>query len=102
MNADYKADKQKFNEKMAKCMNDIFDVIDTNKDRSISWEEFQISFQAYGQDKIAEDKKFFQAFNPDPKENLVPLKTIADAWIEFLTGEDSSKPNPVGSAVTKA
>lgn len=93
MKAEYKVDKKKFQEKMAKCMDSIFDVIDTNKDRSISLEEFNISFQAYGQEKIAGDDKFFNAFNP--KDGLVPLRDLSEAWVDFLTNDDSSKANPV-------
>ena len=40
-----------------------FDVIDTNKDRSISEEEFLIAFKAYGHENVALDTKFFNSYN---------------------------------------
>lgn len=99
ISADFQANKQKFHNDMKECISFIFEVIDTNRDRSISQEEFNIAFRAYGQDKIADDEKFFQAFNP--KDGLVPLGVITDAWIDYVTNEDASKPNPVYSVVNK-
>lgn len=89
LNKDYKADKAKFQADMSRCFNTFFDVIDTNKDRSISEEEFLIAFKAYGHENVALDTKFFQAYNP--KDGLVSLREIVDSWIDFVTGEDASK-----------
>lgn len=89
LNNDLKTDKAKFTADMDKCFNIFFDVIDTNKDRSISEEEFLIAFKAYGHENVALDTKFFQAYNP--KDGLVSLREIVDSWIDFVTGEDSSK-----------
>jgi len=93
LNNDFKADKGKFKEAMTKCFNIIFDVIDTNKDRSISEDEFLIAFKAYGHENVALDTKFFSAYNP--VDGLVPLKDIVESWIDFATSEDASKPSVV-------
>jgi hypothetical protein len=96
LNKDLSADKAKFNEEMTKCFNTFFDVIDTNKDRSISEDEFLIAFKAYGHENVALDTKFFKAYNPI--DGLVPLRQIVDSWIDFVCGEDSSKGSIVKTA----
>lgn len=96
LNADFTADKAKFSEEMTRCFNVFFDVIDTNKDRSISEEEFLIAFKAYGHENVALDTKFFQAYNP--VDGLVSLRQIVDSWIDFVIGEDASKGSIVKTA----
>jgi hypothetical protein len=81
---------------MEKCFDTFFDVIDTNKDRSISEDEFLIAFKAYGHENVALDTKFFKAYNPE--DGLVPLKDIVASWVDFACSEDSSKPNVVKTA----
>lgn len=93
---DYTTDKAKFKEEMSKCFNIFFDVIDTNKDRSISEEEFLIAFKAYGHENVALDTKFFNAYKPT--DGLVSLRAIVDSWIDFVTGEDESKGSIVKTA----
>lgn len=96
LNKDYKADKKKFIKNMQDCFDMLFDVIDTNKDRSISEEEFLVAFKAYGHENVALDTKFFKAYNP--VDELVPMKNIVDSWVDFTTSEDSSKPSVVKTA----
>lgn len=96
LNKDYTADKAAFVAQMDKCFNTFFDVIDTNKDRSISEEEFLIAFKAYGHENVALDTKFFKAYNPT--DGLVPLRQIVDSWIEFVSSEDESKGSIVKTA----
>ena len=82
LSAEYAKDKAAFRQHMDKCFNSLFDVIDTNKDRSISEEEFLIAFKAYGHENVALDTKFFKAYNPE--DGLVPLRQIVDSWICFV------------------
>ncbi|XP_052800280.1 sarcoplasmic calcium-binding protein-like [Mya arenaria] len=96
LNKDFTTDKVKFIEGMTTCFNTFFDVIDTNKDRSISEDEFLIAFKAYGHENVVLDTKFFQAYNP--KDGLVSLRQIVDSWIEFVTSEDASKGSIVKAA----
>merc|ERR1712179_415132 len=97
LNKDFSADKAAFVAQMDKCFNTFFDVIDTNKDRSISEEEFLIAFKAYGHENVALDTKFFQAYGP--KDGLVTLREIVDSWIDFVTGSaDSGKGQIVKTA----
>lgn len=93
LNGDFKADKKAFVKKMQDCFDLFFDVIDTNKDRSISEEEFLIAFKAYGHENVAKDTSFFKAYGP--KDGLVPLKDIVTSWVDFATCEDCSKPDVV-------
>nr|BAA25310.1 sarcoplasmic calcium-binding protein [Meretrix lusoria] len=96
LNKDFTADKNKFIATMQSCFDILFDVIDTNKDRSISEEEFLIAFKAYGHENVALDTKFFKAYNP--KDGLVPLKDIVTSWVDFATSTDASKPSVVKTA----
>lgn len=96
LNKDFTTDKAKFVAEMTKCFNTFFDVIDTNKDRSISEDEFLIAFKAYGHENVALDTKFFTAYNP--KDGLVPLRQIVDSWIDFVTSDDASKQSIVKTA----
>ncbi|KAL4222881.1 hypothetical protein ACF0H5_018921 [Mactra antiquata] len=93
LNKEFSADKAKFVAKISDCFDMFFDVIDTNKDRSISEEEFLYAFKAYGHENVALDKSFFQAYGP--KGGLVPLKDIVASWINFATSEDASKDDVV-------
>jgi len=96
LNADYSNDKAKFQEEMTRCFNTFFDVIDTNKDRSISQDEFLIAFKAYGHENVALDTKFFNAYGP--KDGQVCLREIVDSWIDFVAGDDASKGSIVKTA----
>ncbi|WAQ93827.1 SCP-like protein [Mya arenaria] len=97
LNNDFKTDKAKFLSEMEACFKTLFNVIDTNQDRSISEDEFLIAFKAYGHENVALDTKFFKSYNPD-KDGLVPLMNIVNSWIQFTTSEDESKPDVVKAA----
>ncbi|KAL4222880.1 hypothetical protein ACF0H5_018920 [Mactra antiquata] len=90
---EYIACKDTFIENMKKCFNTLFDVIDTNKDRSISEDEFLIAFKAYGHENVALDKTFFTAYKP--VNGLVSLRTIVDSWVDFVCSDDKDKPDVV-------
>lgn len=94
---DFSGDKAKFTSEMTRCFNIFFDVIDTNKDRSISEDEFLIAFKAYGHENVALDTKFFKAYNPTD-DGLVSLREIVDSWIDFVVGDDASKGSIVKTA----
>ena len=94
---DYAKDKAAFRKNMEKCFDLFFDVIDTNKDRSISEDEFLIAFKAYGHEQVAADQKFFKAYCP--ADGLVPLRQIVDSWICFVC--DDAKPS-AGEVVKSA
>ncbi|XP_053373674.1 sarcoplasmic calcium-binding protein-like isoform X3 [Mercenaria mercenaria] len=96
LNNDLKTDKKKFVDNINKCFNTIFDVIDTNKDRSISEDEFLIAFKAIGHENVALDTKFFKAYNPT--DGLVPMTEIVASWVDFVTSDDSSKKSVVKTA----
>lgn len=89
----YNADKAAYTAKMTKCFNTIFDVIDTNKDRSIELNEFIIAFQAFGHENENLIRKTFELMNP--KDGLIPLKDVVNAWIQFTTCDDPHKKDVV-------
>lgn len=96
LSGQYTKDKAAFLETMTKCFTEIFDVIDTNHDRSIEPDEFVIAFQAFGHENEAIVRKAFDLMGP--KDGVIPLRDIANAWINFVTSDDSSKPDPVKQA----
>lgn len=98
---DYNKDKTVFKKEMTDCFNMIFDVIDTNKDRCISLEEFIFAFKAFGHENEELLRRSFDAYNPD-KEHQVPLWQIVQSWVEFVADEDRKKPNAVKHAFDAA
>lgn len=84
--SEFSADKKAYTDKITKCFNELFDVIDTNKDRSIELSEYIIAFQAFGHENEKLVTKSFELMNP--KDGLIPLKDIVNAWIQFVTSED--------------
>jgi len=82
----YTSDKEKFKSRMQECFDTIFDVIDTNKDRSIELDEFIFAFKAFGHENEKLVTKAFSLF----ESNLVPLHAIVTAWVNFVTCEDPS------------
>ncbi|XP_060076788.1 sarcoplasmic calcium-binding protein-like [Ylistrum balloti] len=92
----YSKDKAGFVKNMTDCFNTIFDVIDTNKDRSIDLNEFIYAFKAFGHENEDVVRKAFALFKPT--DNTVPLRTVVDAWISFVTCEDESKADIIKKA----
>ncbi|XP_062619305.1 sarcoplasmic calcium-binding protein-like isoform X2 [Saccostrea cucullata] len=90
----YNKDKAAFKDQMQKCFDVMFDVIDTNKDRSIELNEFIFAFKAFGHENEELVTKAFKLFNNE----LVPLRDIVTAWVQFVTEEDSSKRDVVREA----
>ncbi|OWF50458.1 sarcoplasmic calcium-binding protein [Mizuhopecten yessoensis] len=93
----FKKDKKAFLATMTACFNMIFDVIDTNKDRSIDLNEFIYAFAAFGHENESVVRTAFALLKPDDN-NTVPLRTVVDAWISFVTCEDASKTDVIKSA----
>uniref|UniRef100_A0A8W8MDY5 EF-hand domain-containing protein n=1 Tax=Magallana gigas TaxID=29159 RepID=A0A8W8MDY5_MAGGI len=85
----YNADKAAFRDRMQQCFDMMFDVIDTNKDRSIELDEFIFAWKAFGHENKDLVTKAFSLF--DAKDGLVPLRDIVSAWVQFVTSDDSSK-----------
>ncbi|KAJ8305204.1 hypothetical protein KUTeg_017245 [Tegillarca granosa] len=92
----YNKDKDAFVKEINDCFNMIFDVIDTNKDRSIELNEFIYAFKAFGHENEGLVRKAFQLLNP--KDGLVPLRDIVNAWVSFVTSTDQSKPDAIKQA----
>ncbi|XP_062619304.1 sarcoplasmic calcium-binding protein-like isoform X1 [Saccostrea cucullata] len=82
----YKKDKVAFKAEIQKCFDEIFDVIDTNKDRSIELNEFIYAFKAFGHENEEVIKKAFALYNAP--NGLVPLRDIVSEWVKFVTEED--------------
>ncbi|XP_022309766.1 sarcoplasmic calcium-binding protein-like isoform X2 [Crassostrea virginica] len=85
----YNTDKVAFKDRMQKCFDLMFDVIDTNKDRSIELSEFIFAWKAFGHENEELVSKAFKLFNAE--NGLVPLRDIVSAWVTFVTDDDSSK-----------
>ncbi|XP_062591107.1 sarcoplasmic calcium-binding protein-like [Saccostrea cucullata] len=82
----YKQDKVDFKAHIQRCFEMIFDVIDTNKDCSIELKEFIFAFKAFGHENEDLVTKTFKRFDKE----LVPLREMVAAWVQFVTDDDSS------------
>lgn len=96
LTARYNKDKDAFQKEMTACFNMIFDVIDTNKDRSIELSEFIYAFKAFGHENEGVVRKAFDLLRANSE--LIPLQVVVDSWISFVTCEDSSKTDVVKQA----
>ena len=85
LKAEDKNDRKTFRKRMQRGFNALFDIIDTNKDRAISEDEFSIAFKAFG---IENRIDFFQAYSP--KDGSVRLSKIVNSWICFVSDEAES------------
>ena len=85
---DYNKDPAAFKANMQKCFDEIFDVIDTNKDRSIELNEFIFAFKAFGHENEDLIRKAFSLYNAPG--GLVPLRDIVSEWVKFVTEKDSN------------
>lgn len=86
----YKKDKAAFKKEMQACFDCIFEVIDTNKDRTIDQDEFVFAFKAFGHENEPLVRKAFSLYNVDTANKVVPLKDIVSEWVKFVTEEDSN------------
>lgn len=92
-NAAFKADKNKFIERIKKCEDIICHFVDIAGDGYVSEEEFILIFKAGGHGDVELDKKFYQQFNP--VDHKVAVSDMIKLWTHYLTSEDSSIPDPV-------
>lgn len=92
-NAAFKADKNKFIERMQKCEDIICHFVDTAGDGFVSEEEFILIFKAGGHGDVDLDKKFYEQFKP--VDHKVSNADMIKYWTQYLTSEDSSIPDPV-------
>ncbi|XP_053373653.1 sarcoplasmic calcium-binding protein-like [Mercenaria mercenaria] len=97
LNEDFKADRDKFVKKMQTCFEQAFEINNLDGGELLSEEDFVIAFRAAGHEQITLEKKFFNAYNP--VDGLVPIKQIVESWVQFMSSEDSSKPDIVKSAL---
>jgi hypothetical protein len=88
-NNEYKEDRRKFTEKVRKdCMDDV-SCFDYKKQGFVTEEEFLTGCKAAGMENEQWNKDFFRIFNP--VEGKIEVNVMVEAWVRFLTEEDSSK-----------
>jgi Ca2+-binding EF-hand superfamily protein len=91
LKADYQKNKDEFKASILKCFNEVFDVIDVDKDRTIDLGEFRYAFQAFGHENDAVLETVFKSYKST--NGKVPIRQVVDTWVQFVTEEDSSKPD---------
>ncbi|XP_045188007.2 sarcoplasmic calcium-binding protein-like [Mercenaria mercenaria] len=92
-NDEFKADKNKFKERMQKLFSTDFGIMDFSGEGSITQDVFINAFQAAGHDNVELLTKFFNAYGP--KDQKVSIQVFVDSWVHFTTCEDSSNPDIV-------
>ncbi|XP_045169815.2 sarcoplasmic calcium-binding protein-like [Mercenaria mercenaria] len=96
MNEGFKTDKDEFIERMRRCFQVAFNVVDINSEQNIDEEEFIVGFRTSGHENIELNKKFFEMYNP--KKGLVSVHDLVESWVQFTTSEDMSKHDIVKAA----
>ncbi|XP_060599518.1 sarcoplasmic calcium-binding protein-like isoform X1 [Ruditapes philippinarum] len=96
-NAAFKADKEKFVERIKKCQAEIGDFVDVAHDGFVSEKEALAILKAEGHEDEEKDKRFYAHFSPVDRK--IPLDRLKGYWIHYLTSEDSSLPDPVQRAM---
>ncbi|XP_053373654.1 sarcoplasmic calcium-binding protein-like [Mercenaria mercenaria] len=87
-NDDFKADKEKFKQRMVTCMKIIFDILNISHEGSMTEQEFVIAYRSAGHENIKLDTDFFNAY--EPVNGKVSVQKMCDSWVQFTTCEDSS------------
>jgi Ca2+-binding EF-hand superfamily protein len=88
--------KATFEAEMKRCFNEIFVVFDTNKNGVIEFSEFTTAYKAYGHEN---ESLLTNAFNHIKGTNdVIHIRDIVSIWVQFVTNDDSSKPDDVSEA----
>lgn len=95
-NEQFKSNKDLFIDKMNRCFQVAFNLVDRNSEKLINEEEFIMGFRTSGHDNIELDKQFFKLYSP--KDGLVSVGALVDSWVQFTTSEDTDKPDIVKTA----
>ena len=99
-NQDYKTDKAKFVENIRKdCVDDV-SCFDFKKQGFITEEDFLMGCKAAGMENEQWNKTFFNTFKP--VDGKIGVDVMVDAWVKFLTEEDSSKEDLVMETLQSA
>ncbi|XP_052094789.1 sarcoplasmic calcium-binding protein-like [Mytilus californianus] len=90
---EYTENKKNFVAKMKALCEDIFCILDTDKTKMISLDNYVKAYKVYGHDNEALLRKAFEFYNPS--HGVVPLQEYIDDWLVFLTNDDPSKKDVV-------
>lgn len=89
----YTEDKEKFKKTIRTLADEIIDVVDTDKTKQISLDNFVKVFKVWGHDNEALLRKSFELYKP--QHGMVSIEEYTNDWVLFVTNEDPSKPDVV-------
>lgn len=99
LTSDYKKDKAAFKKSIQECFEEVFNVIDIDKDRTIDLEEFLYAFRAFGHENEDILKTVFKSYKAS--NDKVPIRQLVDSWVQFVCDEDGSKKDVLREAFEK-
>ncbi|VDI37128.1 Hypothetical predicted protein [Mytilus galloprovincialis] len=85
----YTDNKKNFIAKMKALCEDIIYILDTDKTKMISLDNYVKAYKVYGHDNEALIRKAFELYKPS--HGMVPIQEYIEDWLLFLTNDDPSK-----------
>lgn len=85
----YTENKKNFIAKMKALCEDIICILDTDKTKMISLDNYVKAYKVYGHDNEALIRKAFELYKPS--HGMVPIQEYIEDWLLFLTNDDPSK-----------
>ncbi|XP_063421737.1 sarcoplasmic calcium-binding protein-like [Mytilus trossulus] len=89
----YTENKKNFIAKMKALCEDIICILDTDKTKMISLDNYVKAYKVYGHDNEALIRKAFGLYKPS--HGMVPIQEHIEDWLLFLTNDDPSKKDVV-------
>ncbi|CAC5406849.1 unnamed protein product [Mytilus coruscus] len=89
----YTENKKNFVAKMKALCEDIICILDTDKTKMISLDNYVKAYKVFGHDNEALLRKAFELYKPS--HGMVPLQEYIEDWLLFLTNDDPSKTDVV-------
>ncbi|CAC5406845.1 unnamed protein product [Mytilus coruscus] len=90
---EYAENKTNFNATINSLCEDMTDIIDADKTKMISLDNYVKAFKAVGLDNETVLQKAFGLYKPS--HGIIPIQEYIDDWVVFITNDDPSKPDCV-------
>ncbi|XP_071153756.1 sarcoplasmic calcium-binding protein-like [Mytilus edulis] len=90
---EYAENKTNFLETIKSLFEHISNVIDTDKTKMISLDNYVNSFKTLGHDNEKVLQKAFELYKPS--HGTIPIQEYIDDWVVFIANDDQSKPDCV-------
>lgn len=93
----YRVNKEEFIKKMQSCYETLFNSFDVDHENKISYTHFINGMTAFHHDDVTLEKTYFQSYSP--VDDKIPVNKLVDAWVQFVTCNDSTQRDYVKEAL---